>query len=42
MKSFTPEQMVSAALVRLADEDLAEAMDYDWLDWLEWGRLHRN
>lgn len=39
---FTAEQIISLVLLNKILVDYLEALDYDVLDWLEWGNIHRN
>jgi len=38
---LTTEQIVSLALLK-GTVDYLEFLDYDTVDWLEWGYIHRN
>jgi len=39
--NLTIEQAVSYAILKRF-VDYVEALDYDYIDWLEWTKIHRN
>lgn len=39
--NLTPEQIISLVLVTKTT-DYTEALDYDFIDWIDWANLHRN
>lgn len=40
--NLTREQIISVALMHKANIDYIKLLDYDWLNWMEWGDIHRN
>ncbi len=38
---LTRYQIISLALIK-GTVDYIKALDYDTLDWLEWGKIHEN